>query len=509
MVAKNKVKKTSFTELYLISKKTLNLLKKKQKENIKNVHQNHTTSNTPAIYQTHHHYISPQSLSRNHLRQYDNENQLSINDSTSLSDENTLSDSETAGDDEYFDDNLQEIFANENLLDENETMSNNIPDNRGGLINISTTPPPENFHSITQEPPQVEDIMNDDIENTQNTPVEIIDYNNLNNRRKNVDFLNQSKRASYLNRKRGNKSDVNVIKSVLQDEIRKMQEKSREKKINTFREKSITNRKPAIVIQPPKINNILRVLPSSSPSSLNDHTLNNIRSHVFRHNPSVPLNITNNNHTQDIQRIHPSTSSQAISTTTTTNGNINVAYTPLQRKRSNPSNTLVKNVINSGVENMDLDSTSITSNSNINNSKTKRKQNNIPPRTKVHKKNKVIIIETPQVENPKNSEFVDKILQSNVNDPYDVFQFSKTARITYAGLKRKFNAFSKKLHPDKEPSPGAHEAFIIMRRAFMQLKKEIQLRDELEKEKTQTKKKQSSTQSQSGFGIKKWMKLCK
>jgi len=46
-----------------------------------------------------------------------------------------------------------------------------------------------------------------------------------------------------------------------------------------------------------------------------------------------------------------------------------------------------------------------------------------------------------------------------------------------------------------------------MRRAFMQLKKEIQIRDELEKEKTQTKKKQTSPQT--GFGIKKWMKLCK
>jgi hypothetical protein len=126
---------------------------------------------------------------------------------------------------------------------------------------------------------------------------------------------------------------------------------------------------------------------------------------------------------------------------------------------------------------------------------------------KIPKKNKVIIIDNIERKKSKNTEFVDRILQSNINDPYDVFQFSKTARITYTGLRRKFNAFSKKLHPDKEPSPGAHEAFIIMRRAYTQLKKEIQMRDELEKERGKTQKKQST--SQTGFGIKKWMKLCK
>jgi len=536
MAAKNKVKKVSFTELYLINKKTLNLLKKKKKEVTNNIHQNPLTSHTPTIYQTHHHYVTPQSFPGNH-------------DSINPSSENTFSNSEVGNDDEYFDDNLEDLYANESLPEENEDAGDNFQDNDPRINNIPLISNPENIHNIPQtlqreeiedniiiENPLQED-MDDIVENTQKVPVEILDYNNLNNYHQNIDYLNQSKRASYFKRKRGGKSDINVIKSVLRGEIRNMREKSREKKINAIREKPGKNHKPPIVINSPNNNTVLRVLPPSS-TSVNNHTLNNVvsraltqnhvrpvannnrsqimiqripvrsilnnvESHELTPNPassSIPIPVLNNNLSQVIQQIPTRRPSQIIA-----------ANTVINRKRATPSNTLVKNPVNSDVEYMETESTSNTINSKSKNAKDQNTAKNTykqpPPRTKIHKKSKVIIIDAPEVDKPKNSEFVDKILQSNVNDPYDVFQFSKTSRITYSGLKRKFNAFSKKLHPDKEPSPGAHEAFIIMRRAFMQLKKEIQIRDELEKEKTQTKKKQTSPQT--GFGIKKWMKLCK
>lgn len=579
MATKNKVKKTTFTELYLINKKTLNLIKKKKKEIIKDLQQNHHTSNIPPIYQTHHHYASAQSNPNYRFR--DNESHT------------TSSNSEVENDDEYIDDNLEELLNNENLADENENMENipqnnvntinNIPIDLPHLNNIPIDPAPLNnipidlppLNNIALDPPpQVEDNiiignfpqedMDVVIENIQNTPPEIINFNSSNSRRKNIDYLNQSTRATFFNRKRGVKSDIDVIKSVLRDEIKNMREKSREKNNNLTRENPGKNHKPPIVIQP--VNDMFaRVLPSSSIPSINQPTLNDNPRHIITYNPensAITLPTNNINHSRVIHRIPSSispilqqtpatTSSQVIPTSNNNNNhsrvlhhtpvntstilqhipmntssqvisaNSNVTHIPREnisdthRKRSRPTNKLVKKVVNSEVENMEVDPESNTSNSNSNNDDTQRNgksQNNadnmnIPPRTKIHKKSKVIIIENPEPQKPKNSEFVDKILQSNANDPYDVFQFSKTARITYSGLKRKFNAFSKKLHPDKEPSPGAHEAFIIMRRAFIQLKKEIQLRDELEKEKTQTKKKQSS--SQTGFGIKKWIKLCK
>ena len=127
-------------------------------------------------------------------------------------------------------------------------------------------------------------------------------------------------------------------------------------------------------------------------------------------------------------------------------------------------------------------------------------------REKVHKKAKVIIIEKPVKQPSQNSPLVDEILQSNRNDPFDVFKFSKTAKITYSGLKRKFNALSKKLHPDKESSPGAHEAFIIMRQAYIQLKKITQIEENYEREKNETNNRKNA-KPQKGYGIKKWKKL--
>ena len=123
---------------------------------------------------------------------------------------------------------------------------------------------------------------------------------------------------------------------------------------------------------------------------------------------------------------------------------------------------------------------------------------------KFFKNEKVLILEKEENTPKVNSDFVDEILNSNENNPYDVFKFSKNSKITYSGLKRKFNAYSKKLHPDKESSPGAHEAFIKMRKAFMQLKKEIQITDQLNSGKETPDK---NKRNQKGFGIKKWIKL--
>jgi hypothetical protein len=512
MGAKNKVRKISFTELYLINKKTLNLLKKKKKEISDQVRSFPLSSNTPPIYQTHHHYANPQVDSGRNFIQDGITDHTSTNNSVNSSNENRTPSSNAGGDDEYFDDEISEILLDSDELYDRGDDNNINPVNEDLVI----TPHINNSDSHLQNVSNIiiENIpredMNRESENSQIPQQEIHNFNDA--QKKNINYLNQAKRGSYLNRKRGNIGDVNVIKSVLRGEIKKMQAKSREQKSNSFREKPVKNIKPPIVIQSPDSNITLRVSPPET-SSLTPSTGNNSNIEVsaiplISTRPAIPLANVNNNSNNNNNIAIPRVNSVYDNSLHISRG---IGVT---RKRANPSNVIVRNNPRSQVENMDVEPPS-NSNNNNNNNNTRANHNQsdpdvkerFPQQKKIHKKSKVIIIEPTESEKSKNSEFVDKILQSNVNDPYDVFQFSKTARITYAGLKRKFNSFSKKLHPDKEPSPGAHEAFIIMRRAFIQLKKEIQIRDELEKEKTQTKKKQSPPQT--GFGIKKWMKLCK
>jgi hypothetical protein len=443
MVAKNKVKKVSFTELYLINKKTLNLLKKKKKDNTYHVQQTRSPSITPAIYQTHHHYTTSQPISGEHFRQNENMRNSNTIISEDPSYENPLSNSVNGNtDDEYFDDNLGEILADENLLDENSGNNNNIIPN-GEVTRVINIPTRDgNASSITQPqiiiPPssnnpqfreQIEDSIiienptqEDMDEETENHQIPSLGIVNYNSRRKNINFLNQSKRASYLNRKRGNTGDINIIKSVLQGEIKKMREKSREQKNKTFREKPEKNLKPSIVIQPPNNDNMVRVLNPAQSTSLGG---NNFRSNVLpliSMRSETPIATLNNNNIIRSHENHHDIPTVNISPQATANY-VNSSHITREnnttRKRSRPANVVVRNNPIPQAENMDIESIPHSINNDRssgmsgNQSNTGKTNEQFPKRTKIHKKSKVIIIEPPEAEKPKNSEFVDKILQSN------------------------------------------------------------------------------------------------
>lgn len=184
------------------------------------------------------------------------------------------------------------------------------------------------------------------------------------------------------------------------------------------------------------------------------------------------------------------------------------------RKRRNRGDEEIPNALPNTTNHQNFTSDNPNSNNNnnrgrANNTRTNtnsQNQNNGDQRRRIFRNNKVFIsgnVNTPS----RNSPLVDQILSANPHDPYDVFQFSRTARLTYMGVKRKFNALSKKLHPDKEPSPGAHEAFIIMRRAYMQLKREIQINEDIDRERGRRDNANQNPRPQTGFGIKKWKKL--
>ncbi|MGL6004925.1 DnaJ domain-containing protein [Aeromonas sobria] len=183
------------------------------------------------------------------------------------------------------------------------------------------------------------------------------------------------------------------------------------------------------------------------------------------------------------------------------------------RKRRNRENEEIPNALPNTANHQNF--TSDTPNSSNNNrgrannsgsNANSQNQNNSDRRRRIFRNNKVFISGEVNTQS-RNSPLVDQILSANPHDPYDVFQISRTARLTYMGVKRKFNALSKKLHPDKEPSPGAHEAFIIMRRAYMQLKREIQINEDIERERGRRDNVNQNPRPQTGFGIKKWKKL--
>jgi hypothetical protein len=498
MAARNKVKTSTFTELFLISKKTYNLLKnlknkQKQKQTVSTpdsyYHYLTKTQPTSFIYQTHNHshqnfrspHHSPSSSSAEASAAASSSSSPTLSEAppsvrsnvTSMNTVNSNIDrwvnaQEFEGNNSFETDDVFDIgdvvVDNNNNNNNINNGGNNDSDNNAGDDNINidvsntadvVTPQaninidqPVNSNSIpfvgnTQDTNHADGIRPNQV---------VINFTSPSSSSpRNIDFINQSKRANFLKRKRERAMDSDLINSQIRSQVSSKQVETREKLLQKKRDEVKTNDNPVITI-------------TSIPANTS----------ITSSNPTPP--ITSNVGT-------PPTTEAAKS-----------------RKRNSTQSSSVIPPIPSGDKDLK------TKSQKPRKTYTKSSPESFP-HVKIKKANKVFIADTEEKVKSPNSEFVDRILQSDANNPYDVFQFSKTARITYAGLKRKFNAFSKKLHPDKEPSPGAHEAFIIMRRSFIQLKKEIQIRDELEKEKINTQRKQTTTQK--GYGINKWRGLCK
>lgn len=497
MDKKNKVKKNSFTELYLIDKKTYNVLKKKQ-QNKKEIVVVQKPSFYPlsqpiSQYQTHHHYRHPSYHSQQSYPTQKSENEYDINiqsESNSVKDDRDM-DFEEEEDHQ----NIQNLARDEHF---NESLNNEI------------------FYEVPQNN-QNQDLLETNIIQPQEQTIEIVDYTPQNNKNNNI------------RRDRQNTEDRKLKKDVLRKEKmrmvnKKIQTKSRERKIGMARQRQQIN--PVNIIAPPisvasvstvPENPDLRVVAKRVTFTPLD--TNKVYQNTKQKNTLITpiLRVSKQQTPSLITEVSP----HAI----TTNENISRSLQTAKKRQPQETQNMVvvpqtnegsEEIILSGLYNDNGESvceSCIPMDTNSHFQSRKRITGFSHFKTplesvqKIPRKNKVLIIEKTNKKKSKNSDFVDKILQSNVNDPYDVFQFSKTAKITYAGLKRKFNAYSRKLHPDKEASPGAHEAFIIMNRAYIQLKKEIQFREELEKERNKAQKKQTSTQT--GFGIKKWLKLCK
>jgi hypothetical protein len=544
MVSKNKVKKDAFTELYLVSKKTYNIIKKQKtkiKHEISEEIKNHVYPTYIQSFQTLPHAVNNYRVNNSNVEDPSDDESSGVGDSQIT--------------EEIMNNVLNEnILNNENVDTEvNHSNDEHIPMNieSEDVINLSNEVENPNIEHM-----EIHSNMNEDrnLHARESIP-EIIQ--NFNSRNANIDLLNQSRRAQYLNRKKNNLTDIDLINSRLRNDSQRNQTKYREDVLRFHRENINNVNRNAIElgnsdeyiiqhqlpqIQTPQIqmdnhrtpSRILLNIPNSvqtiSDSVIDRNTFPPLHMRDINNSyqtpqlqiennqvlPRIHMNIPNNNNiiqsntVSDINHItnQPLQAGNVNNSNVVQSENINLNRS-ISRKRVKPTSTDI--VQNTGVvggitinRNENTASVNHSKNIRINNDFFKKYTGNSDPRTKVHKKAKVIIIEKPDEEKPKNSELVDRILQSNVNDPYDVLQISKTAKLTYSGLKRKFNALSKKLHPDKEPSPGAHEAFIIMRRAFIELKKELQINDEMNKSKTRT-----NSNTQRGYGIKKWMKLFK
>jgi hypothetical protein len=115
-----------------------------------------------------------------------------------------------------------------------------------------------------------------------------------------------------------------------------------------------------------------------------------------------------------------------------------------------------------------------------------------PHQEKIFKRSKVFISKKDE-EDPNVKRLIDDILSSNSKNAYDVLKLSKTPPISLGRLKERFNYLSKKIHPDKTNVKHAHEAFILVRSAYLDILREINYRDK--------------NKPQKGYGIKKWFKL--
>lgn len=102
----------------------------------------------------------------------------------------------------------------------------------------------------------------------------------------------------------------------------------------------------------------------------------------------------------------------------------------------------------------------------------------------------------------KNRRLADEIMQSNSNNPFDVLKISKESNLREA--RKKYSSIMKRLHPDKNDSKFAHEAFIKAQKAFSKITQILNLSDMYDK----SSKKNENNPPQKGYGIlKKWLKL--
>ena len=543
MVAKNKVKKPSFTELYLISKKEYNIIKSKKSQIKRELHEELKYQLNPGYLQS--------------LPGRTNINRINKPQVLDPSNDETFENNESLYSYTNRDDSVNEnIINNENIPEivtrngENIINHENIPEiiirNDGNIVNNENISEIMDYNDVVNIEPNVQNSIVEHIDiipnqnNFSNTDVnnilndvsihpDIIE--NFNSGDMNIERLNQMKRVQYLKRKKTNQSNIDVINSRIRSDIKKIREKYREDIKNLNRTTTTTNNNNINhnVIELGR--DIDYIIPHHEPAQnqINNHNAidnqsNNNITHIHQTRPQILLNNRNNSSSilsavvnrGNQPRPQVNTHSDVNTTPSVYLDNVNRDRN-INRKRVNsviatPMSTSQVEGINSrsrlnqrvNLEENHPHQSNITQNDN---EYFKKFNGENDPRSKIRKKAKVIIIENTEVPKSRNSELVDRILQSNTNDPYDVLQISKTAKLTYSGLKRKFNALSKKLHPDKEPSPGAHEAFIIMRRAFIDLKKELQISDEINKGTQSSKHNPRNTQR--GYGIKKWMKLFK
>lgn len=499
-----KIKKSSFTELYLISKSMYNFLKRKKTNNIKE---------------------APQPRSVNSL--INTQNPVPIYFTTDSA-QNRANEIHNFTPTDHSIQNLIQEDMNIHIPNlENEKILSNANEEPEDSLNLQRHNsgndyiPQENLYKY-----------NDDLNSAPITSmdnVNISDFRqNENPSTNNENYINRSKRMLFLRRKKNPGMDTARVLSSFHKTFQDRLKNDRMKLLQENRERFFPSDNQNVIevkenpLSENDENRIINLNENQTLSSLltpntvqqNDHSESNI--------VSIPEIISIRNNKKTLQNKHPDvdTSSTQIFSN---NQNIRLPFishgksSMLTKLSSFPNSTTDVNTRKRVLKEKQTPKNKFEENFKKISSEKKSKNENTERhftnedfqdrRKKIFKKEKIQIIEEDDVKKPENSPLVDQILQSDSKNPYDVFKISKTSRLTLSGIRRKFNAFSKKLHPDKEPSPGAHEAFIIMRRAYMQLKKEIQLQDEIDKEKMKTREK--NTRTQTGFGIKKWLKLVK
>jgi len=96
----------------------------------------------------------------------------------------------------------------------------------------------------------------------------------------------------------------------------------------------------------------------------------------------------------------------------------------------------------------------------------------------------------------KNRELADDIMQADPKNPYAILKISKDVNLGEA--RKAYRDIIKRLHPDKNDSKNAHEAFIRAQKAFADITRILYYQDLFDNRKNTPQK---------GFGIKKWVKL--
>ena len=580
MGSKNKVKKSSFTELYLINKEMYDKIDKKSKKtNEKNIsfapnnlYQYYSTPRSTPIaihefIQTIHNQTLGDNINNEIMNEdYDNnlmdfDHHVDRNWDENINSSENINMQENINRNNHLNDNLNETInetphitphenlnrsVNENIndniqvVDENQTINQNQPSDHGIPQSIQNRIQPINFPSSSN--------ASDNVVPHLPRTTKYRQYHNRKTRPSNNIQTLQSTYRKALEKQRNILRDILLKNKRKQNETQTLQNETHTSQNETQTPQDIVVLQSDILPSQntamiPQINEISTLQPrpvlqviSNSPQS-DDNTLGEstspLQSTNFQLNNmslGLPLDISEQ---ENITQNHNTPLNEVSLNLQTSTSGVRAKKRPRKQppnieynSTNNSSNTSTNNTSNDPPHNSSNNSENNTRESSTsnpgaaNNTRNDSTRNSFnfsdshrftDRRRKIFRNNKVFVTGNLNTSTSQNSPLVDQILSSNVNDPYNVFQFSKTARLTYSGLKRKFNALSKKLHPDKESSPGAHDAFIIMRRAYIQLKKEIQITEQLERERQNRENPQrQNTQrrdTQRGYGIKKWLKL--